>query len=681
MKFDIRAIEIVSQMSLAEKISLMSGSITPEKMMHDFSTPGYHYNMVPYPAGGNDRLGVPNLRFCDGPRGVVSGNSTCFPVTMGRGATFDIDLEERVGKAIGREVRANGGNYFGGVCINLPYNPGWGRSQEVYGEESFHLGEMGKALVRGVQSQNVVACIKHYAFNSMEISRFKVSVTCDERTEQEVFLPHFKDCIDEGAASVMSAYNLYNQVYCGHSEYLLKKVLREDWGFDGFVISDFVWGVKDTVAAANGGQNVEMPCTMLFGEKLLKAVEDGFVSEASIDESAVCIVRTMLAFEEAQDPEQYPQSVICCDDHKKLALECAHKSLTLMKNDGVLPFSSSVKKVAVIGKLGNKENIGDHGSSRVFPPYVVTLPQALKKRNLEVVICDGSDAEEAGRVAASVDAVMIVAGYDHDDEGEYVAPADEMIDMETAGMDSVGGDRENLGLHKEEAELIKAVGGINPKTVAILIGGNTIITSDFDQSVPAMMMAYYPGMEGGTAIADIVFGDVCPSGKLPFVVPYDAEDLPYVKWDTERQYYEYYHGYARLEKMGIKPEFPYGFGLSYTKFTLSEEQVTVSDSVVTASCNVKNVGSVSGDEVVQLYIGFENSLIDRPKKLLRGFARVSLNPGEEKKVTISCPIEKLKYYDPVYAQWKLEDISYTAFIGTSCDEKDLLSCKFKLNRD
>jgi beta-glucosidase len=248
-------------------------------------------------------------------------------------------------------------------------------------------------------------------------------------------------------------------------------------------------------------------------------------------------------------------------------------------------------------------------------------------------------------------------------------------------MDSVGGDRENLGLHKEEAELIKAVGGINPKTVAILIGGNTIITSDFDQSVPAMMMAYYPGMEGGTAIADIVFGDVCPSGKLPFVVPYDAEDLPYVKWDTERQYYEYYHGYARLEKMGIKPEFPYGFGLSYTKFTLSEEQVTVSDSVVTASCNVKNVGSVSGDEVVQLYIGFENSSIDRPKKLLRGFARVSLDPGDEKKVTISCPIEKLKYYDPVYAQWKLEDISYTAFIGTSCDEKDLLSCKFKLNRD
>lgn len=679
MKFHKKAVEIVSQMSLEEKIHLMSGFITPEKMMHDFSTPGYHYNMVPYSAGGNERLGVPSLRFCDGPRGVVSGNSTCFPVTMARGATFDTDLEERVGKAIGREVRANGGNYFGGVCINLPYNPGWGRSQEVYGEDSFHLGEMGKALVRGVQSQNVMACVKHFAFNSMEISRFKVSVTCDKRTEQEVFLPHFKECIDAGAASVMSAYNLYNQVHCGHSEYLLNKVLREDWGFDGVVISDFVWGVKDTVAAANGGQNIEMPCTMLFGERLLKAVQDGFVSEEIIDKSAVCIVRTLLAFEETQDPEDYPQSVICCDEHIKLALECAHKSITLMKNEGILPFDTTVKKVAVIGKLGGKENIGDHGSSRVFPPYVVTLPQALEKRGLEVVVCDGADVNEAGRIAAGADAVLIVAGYDHDDEGEYVAP-EQTTGMDFAGMDSVGGDRECLGLHGDEVELINAIGGINPKTAVILIGGSTIITSDFDRSVPAMLMAYYPGMEGGTAIADIVFGDVCPSGKLPFVVPYIAEDLPYVKWDTDQQYYEYYHGYARLEKTGKKPEFPYGFGLSYTNFDVSGAQVSVSDTDISVSCRVKNTGKLSGDEVIQLYIGFEKSSIDRPKKLLRGFSRVSLSPGMEKKVTISCPIEKLKYYDPAHAQWKLEDIPYTAYIGTSSDNKDLLACGFVLKR-
>lgn len=679
MKYDKKAVEVVSQMSLEEKIYLMSGSITPEKMMHDFATPGYHYNMVPYTAGGNERLGIPSLRFCDGPRGVVSGNCTCFPVAMGRGATFDIDLEERVGKAIAREVRANGGNFFGGVCINLPYNPGWGRSQEVYGEDSFHLGEMGKALVRGVQSQNVLACVKHFAFNSMEISRFKVSITCDKRTEQEVFLPHFKECIEAGAASVMSAYNLYNQVHCGHSEYLLNKVLREEWGFDGIVISDFIWGIKDTVAAANGGQNIEMPCTMLFGEKLLKAVQDGFVSEENIDKAAVCIVRTLLAFEEGEDPEEYPPSVICCEDHTRLALECAHKSITLMKNEGVLPFDPAIKRVAVIGKLGEKENIGDHGSSQVFPPYVVTLPQALEKRGLEVTVCDGTDIKETKKIAASADAVLIVAGYNHNDEGEYVAP-ETTAGMEAAGMDSIGGDRECLRLHDDEVELINAIGGINSKTVVILIGGNTIITSDFDRSVPAMLMAYYPGMEGGTALADIVFGDVCPSGKLPFVVPYSAEDLPYVKWDTDQQYYEYYHGYARLDKVGKKPEFPYGFGLSYTRFALSGAEVSVSDTEIVVSCKVKNIGKLSGDEVVQLYIGFENSKIDRPRKLLRGFSRVSLDPGMEQKVTISCPIEKLKYYDPVHAEWTLEEIPYTAYIGTSSDSEDLLPRGFILNR-
>jgi beta-glucosidase len=187
-------------------------------------------------------------------------------------------------------------------------------------------------------------------------------------------------------------------------------------------------------------------------------------------------------------------------------------------------------------------------------------------------------------------------------------------------------------------------------------------------------------MEGGTAIAEIVFGDVNPSGKLPFVVPYSADDLPYVNWNTDQQYYEYYHGYARLDKKGIRPEFPYGFGLSYTTFSVSSPAVSVGNDGISVSCKVKNTGKVAGDEVVQLYIGFENSIIDRPKKLLRGFRRVSLDPGEETEITIFCPVEKLKYYDPVYAMWRLEDIVYRAYIGTSSDMKELLALEFRLNR-
>lgn len=267
LQFTEKAQQIVDRMTLEEKVYLMSGNLSLQDMMADAMGEASHYNAKPYPAGGNEKEGVAPMLFCDGPRGVVcgTGESTCFPVTMCRGASFDAELEEEIGHAIGREVRGHGGNLFAGVCINLPYNPGWGRSQEVYGEDSFALGHMGAALVRGVQDEDVMACVKHYAFNSMEISRFKVSVDCERRTEREVYLPHFKECVDAGAASIMSSYNLYKGIHCGHSDYLLRKVLKEEWDFDGFVMSDFIWGVKDTAEAGNGGQDMEMCCTQFSG--------------------------------------------------------------------------------------------------------------------------------------------------------------------------------------------------------------------------------------------------------------------------------------------------------------------------------------------------------------------------------------------------------------------------------
>ena len=222
LSYTKKALELVAQMSLEEKVRLMSGWATPREQ--GTSSGDEHYNFRPYAAAGNERLGLAPMMFCDGPRGVVckTGMSTCFPVSMLRGATFDTALEEEIGHAIGREVRAHGGKLFAGVCINLPYNPGWGRSQETYGEESFALGAMGAALVRGVQSEYVIACVKHFAFNSMEISRFKCSVDCERRTEREIYLSHFKDCVDAGAASIMSAYNRYKGTHCGQSDYLLR---------------------------------------------------------------------------------------------------------------------------------------------------------------------------------------------------------------------------------------------------------------------------------------------------------------------------------------------------------------------------------------------------------------------------------------------------------------------------
>ena len=682
LSFTKKATEIVNKMSLEEKVALMSGNVTVDDMLEDFHTPNAdrHYNARPYPAGGNKKYGVPELKFCDGPRGVVTEKSTCFPVTMARGASFNTELEKEVGKAIGREIRAYGANFFGGVCINLPYNPGWGRSQEVYGEDDFHLGKMGSALVEGVQYENVIACIKHFAFNSMENSRFDVSVEATDRTEREVYLNHFKMCIDSGAASVMSAYNKYRGEYCGHNKHLLTDILRDDWDFDGFVVSDFAWGIRETVAAAKAGLNIEMPNTNHYGENLVKAVKSGEVDEKEIDKSAIYIVRTLLAFSEAEDPEEYPRKVIGCVDHIDLAKKVAEESITLIKNDNdLLPFDKDdTKSIAVVGELGNTENIGDHGSSRVFPSYVVTPLAGITKEmpNATVTYNNGKNIEEAIKVAKEADRVVLVAGFRDFDEGEYIEPTAELgVDADNA----IGGDRKtSLGLHDDEIELIKAVAKVNKNVVVVLIGGNMIRINEWKDDVPSILMAYYPGMEGGTAISEVLFGDVNPSGKLPFVVVKDDNDLPQVKWISDQQVYDYYHGYAKLDKENITPDYYYGFGLSYTDFNVSERAITIASDKITASCKVSNVGKRSGKEVVQLYVGVESGgKVDRPVKKLAGFEKIELEAGESKTIDISCPLDALMYYSD--EGWKLEEgVTYAAYIGSSSDPKDLEKLTFTL---
>lgn len=667
---------IAETLTLEEKVSLMGGNVTLNEMMQDMMADpeNKHYNYFPYPAGGIEKENIPPMLFCDGPRGVVCGTqkSTCFPVSMCRGASFDTELEEKIGYAIGEEIRAYKGNLFGGVCINIPYNPGWGRSQETYGEESFHIGEMGSSLVKGVQEADVIACIKHFAFNQMEISRFKVNVDCDKRTEREVFLPHFKKCIERGAASVMSAYNLYQGVHCGHSDYLLNQVLKQEWDFDGFIMSDFIWGVKDTEEAANGGQNIEMCCTQFFGDKLVKAVREGKVAEEKIDDAALRIIRTLLAFQrEYSSGMEVAEERIGCKEHVALALQSAREGITLIKNENrILPFArDKTKKIVVLGKLGQKENTGDHGSSQVFPKYVVSPIQGIANVSpkSQVIYYDGEDIEHARDLAKEADAVVFVVGYDHDDEGEYVSEA-----QSEGYTGSMGGDRkDSLGLHENEIRLLQEVGAVNQNSAAVLIGGNMIMIEEWKDSVGAILMAYYPGMEGGTAIAEILFGEVNPSGKLPFVIPYKESDLPQVSWDTESQYYEYYHGYTKLEKEGIAPSVPFGYGLSYTSFQLDGVTFSTNGKAVSAEALVTNIGEREGAEVVQMYIGFSDSSIDRPVKILRGFKRVFLQAGESEKIHIVCPASELTWFNEKSGQMELEHMTYEIYLGTSSDARDL----------
>jgi Beta-glucosidase-related glycosidases len=669
LSFTEKAREVVSQMSLDEKIRLMGGKRGFFKMFVD-NTVGGGYNRVPYAAGGNRRLGVPEMLFCDGPRGVVAGNSTCFPVSMARGATFEPDLERRVGEAIGKEIRAHGGNFFGGVCINLPYHPSWGRSQETYGEDTVHIGRMGASLVKGVQSEGVIACIKHFAFNSMENVRFKVSVTAGERAVREIFLRHFKECVDAGAASVMSAYNKFEGTHCGHNKRLLNDILKDEWGFDGFVISDFTFGLRDTYGGLSGGLDIEMCNTNHYKpSKVKKLIESGKISESVIDGSATRIVRTLLAF--AENKKEYGKETVASSEHTALALEAAEKSITLIKNRGVLPFDEiKTKTVVLIGDLSDEKNIGDHGSSRVRPPYIVTLKEALEKDHPDkkIIFIPTAKASAGRERIEKADAVIISAGCRHADEGEYLGP----------GMG--GGDRLDLGLRKSEVEMIKAVSSLNPKTALVLYGGNMLLMRNYIDEVPAALMAYYPGMEGGRAVAEILFGKVNPSGKLPFVVVRRMEDLPKVDFSASEQFYGYYHGYQKTDKEGSKIEFPYGYGLSYTSFKLHGAKILKIDKdKAEFSVTLKNTGKRSGAEVVQLYVGCKNSAVDRPVKALKDFQKVYLDPGEIKTVDLSVLKQDLAYYDEKEKKWIEEDIDYIAYIGTDAENAMKTEVEFRFN--
>lgn len=662
--------EVIPQLTLEEKIGIMSGQVTEKKLLDDLFVIE-HYNVKPYPTLSVDRLGLPNVRFVDGPRGVVAGSSTCFPVSMARGATFDRELEEEIGKVIGAEVRAQGGNYYGGVCINLPRNPRWGRAQECYGEDQYLLGEMGAALTRGVQSQNVMACIKHFALNSIENARFKADVKIDKRTLHEVYLPHFRRCIEEGAASVMGAYNKVLGEQASESKYLLKDILRDKWHFEGFTLSDFLWAVKDAVKAVKAGMNIEMPCFCHYDQELPQAVAEGRIAESDLDEAVGYILRTVLYFETRKDPQKYPLDIVACPEHIAVARRAAEESMVLLKNEGhILPFSKKMEKIVVLGVLGDTENIGDHGSSKVHPYYTVTPLRGLMKKmpGAQILYNDGKDLEKARALAADADAVVIVAGYIHSDEGEYLADRSDIADM--------GGDRASMRLHQRDIDLIHGMKGINPNTVVSLVGSSAILINEWVDDVPAIVFSFYSGMEGGNVLADLLFGNICPSGKLPYTVAMSEDSYPPFDPNCTEVEYGYYHGYCKMEKEHLPVLYPFGFGLSYTSFEIGAPELQVFDKTAKVTVRVKNTGKMKGAEIVQLYVGCENSAVDRPIKLLKDFVRVELEPGEEQEVFLHVSSKDMAYFNVDQDTFVEEDIPYVAYIG-NCSAGNLQSLKFK----
>jgi len=658
---------VLNQMSLEEKINQMKGNGLFIKVIEDRG-----FGKRAYDAAGSTRFNIPPFKFTDGPRGVIIPGSTCFPVSMARAASWDIDLEQKIGDVIGKEVRAQGGNLFGGVCINLLRHPAWGRAQETYGEDPFLLGEFGAALTRGVQEHNVMATAKHFAANSIENARFKVNVKMDERTLREVYLPHFKRCAEEGCATIMSAYNKIRGKYCGHNEYLLRDILKGDWNFKGFVHSDWMYGVKDTVGGVTGGLDVEMPRARYFKyKKIKKALEAGKVTEAMIDEAAGRVMRTILSYVTKEDPQKYEKELIGCEEHYKVALEAAEKSMVLLKNENnILPLNKNkINKLAIFGKYARVKNTGDHGSSNVSVKEVITPLKGIENYlgdSIEIVYHNGSNNKRPNNLSKEADIAIVVVGLNYKDEGEYIKEF------------RTGGDRDKLSLHDEDIDLIKAVAAENENCIVVLIGGSAITMEEWKEQVPAILMAWYSGVEGGNALAKILFGDVNPGGKLPFTIPKDPKHLPYFDKNADEIEYGYYHGYTLFDKKGYEPAVPFGFGLSYTTFSYNNLQIEVKNDKVIGTIDVKNTGKVAGDEVVQLYIGFEQSQIDRPVKLLRGFTRIRLNPNETKNIKIEVPKKNFAWYNPESKSWEIEKIKYTLYMGASSKTDDLLSVQFQL---
>ena len=644
---------IVAAMTEDEKLASLDGDAPFWAGLSFLSKGGYHKR--PFQAARVERLGVPGFAFVDGPRGVVVDRATCFPVSMARGATWDVDLEERIGEAIGREVRAVGADLYGGVCVNILRHPAWGRAQETYGEDSHHVGELGAALTRGVQ-RHAMACVKHFAANSMENARFKVDVSIDEQALYEVYLPHFKRIVDEGVAVVMSAYNSVNGEWCGDSSMLLTEVLRTEWGFDGFVISDFIFGIRDAATSVKAGLDVEMPYRMIRATHLRAAIDNGEVSWNDVDQSISRVLATRLRFDPVLSVAADDRSILACGEHRALAREAAAKSMVLLRNqpvDGtpVLPFEVGIPSLAVIGSLASAVNLGDGGSSDVWPPEVVTvidgLSAALPRTRITTDLAS----------AASAHTALVVVGYTYLDEGEFIGnsgtahlthlmpgaddpvlaasfaadinalprietPAHVATRPEAGGL-STGGDRTSLRLSDADVALILAVAAVNPRTVVAVMSGSAVLMSEWDQQVPAVVMSWYSGMEGGHALADVLLGRVDAGGRLPFSIPMQESHLPPFDGDASAVTYTGWHGWWHLQREGQRAAYPFGYGLSYTTVVIDRATAMYTEGIPSVQVTVSNTGTRDGSDVVQVYAQREGS--DRPR--LVAFQRCQVAAG------------------------------------------------------
>jgi beta-glucosidase len=658
MTFDVD--QVLSELTLAEKAALVSGA----DLWHTVAI---------------ERLGVPAIMCSDGPHGLraqvegfdhggllASVPATCFPTASAIASSWDAEVIREVGAAIAREARRWNVSVVLGPGINMKRSPLCGRNFEYFSEDPYLAGELGLALVEGVQSQGVGTSVKHFAANNQEDDRLRVSSDVDERTLREIYLPAFERIAKAGAPwTVMCGYNKVNGVYCSEHHWLLTEVLRDEWGWDGVVVSD--WGaVHDRVAALRGGLDWEMPPDL---ERSPAAVEEAIRSGELEPDVLDTSVRRMLALIARGASVHDTDDDADLDAHHALSRRAAAASIVLLKNDGnVLPLAAE-GSVAVIGEFARTPRFQGAGSSQVNPAQVDVLLDELTTLlgehrvtfgagyGIEDTSNDDALLGEAVALAGGADVVVCVLGL-------------------PASYESEGYDRTHIELPANQSRLLTAVIGANANVVVVLVNGSVVRLSDWADSVPAIVECWLGGQAAGGAIAEVLTGVAEPGGRLAETIPVQLSDVPStLNFPGDSQHVRYgeglFIGYRAHDRLGHEVTFPFGHGLSYTTFELSDIAVHQSgrvddgDFTATVSVTVANTGNRLGSQVVQVYVADNVSSVVRPARELKGFAKVHLGPGDSQRVAIELDQRAFSFWSERYDRWVVEAGDFTIFAGTS----------------
>ena len=613
---------------------------------------------------------IPEIFLSDGPHGLrkqagsadhlglnESIPATCFPTAAGMANSWNLDLAERLGRALGEEAAANDVHVLLGPGLNIKRSPLCGRNFEYFSEDPYLAGKMAAAYIKGIQANGVAACPKHFAVNSQELRRMAMNSVLDERTLREIYLTAFEIAVKEGKAkAIMSAYNMVNGTYANENAHLLSDILRNEWGFDGFVVTD--WGADNNhTDGVRAGCNLVMPapgpdCAL----GLIQDCKDGKIDESVLDERLEELLGVIHSTHEAvaKAPKSFD-----VDAHHALAKACAAESIVLLENDGILPLASDAK-VAVIGDFAKEPRYQGAGSSQVNPTRVDNLYDCLMEAGVTVTAYakgfdrksptpDQALIDEAVEAAKSAQTVLLCVGLD------------EILESE-------GMDRTHIDISHAQKALLEAVCAVNKNVILVLSGGAPFVVPK-EGTYRAAIHGYLGGQAGAGAMADAILGKINPSGRLNESWPLSLEDVssnPY--FPSKERSAEYreglYVGYRYFESAGVPVRYPFGYGLSYTSFAYSDIKVTDKDVSVT----VTNTGALDGAEVVQLYVSCEDSKIYRPEKELKGFAKVFLAAGESQRVTIAFDDKTFRYFDTADNAWQVEDADYDICIAKNAHE-------------